>query len=521
LAIKGRNERWGYLGAALSGLILVSAFPKADMGWLAWFALVPYLSAFPHARLRAAVGQSSVFVSVFIGAGLYWIWLFAAHTVGYWLGSIAWIGAIVTQGAAYLVFACGAHWLGRARSPWFYRLGAPCLWTALEWARQFGTFGSGWGDLAYTQYRTIDILQVTKLTGVWGLSFLIVLVNVALAEWARPWVRSLLRASVIDRAGKSGWFIAGTASLAAACLVYGALVARGEPARGQVVVAALQGNFSEDEQVTPAYIADVLSAYSAQECEAARRGAVLSVWPETALPGYLRLDSSFGLPITTDALNLRQAQLVGDTDRNLADNRDQNVLIFVSSRGSIGSEYVKIHLMPFGEYIPLGRQFPWLRKLHLYIYDLDPGPPDQPLIDTGAPIGKIGTAICFDSTFGGLLRDQTARGARLLVVSTNDSWYGMTAAARQHAAFSSVRACECDRFLVRCAATGVSQIIDPSGRVRAQMPVFQRAVLIGNVEPRATRTLYVRWGDWFAFLCLAALAAMSCLRLRCSPAAMM
>ena len=139
------------------------------------------------------------------------------------------------------------------------------------------------------------------------------------------------------------------------------------------------------------------------------------------------------------------------------------------------------------------------------IYDMVPGTAHQPVLDAGAPVGKVGTAICYDSTDGEIMRRQVARGADLLVVSTDDTWFGRTAAARQHAACAAVRAAEDDRYLVRCAATGISQVIAPTGRVLAEAGLFTRHVVSAPVQARQDLTPYARWGDWFVAVCAAGL----------------
>ena len=166
--------------AVLSGLLLVGAFPHLDWGWLAWVALVPFLATFPHRRMRGALAAGAVLGLVYFGGVWYWMAVFAGHVIGRPLGVVVWIGAALAQTATVLVFAAGAQWLSRRPGVWAWRLGVPALWTVAEWARQFGPLGTGWGDLAYTQHAALLPLQLTKLTGVFGLSFLIVLVNVAL-----------------------------------------------------------------------------------------------------------------------------------------------------------------------------------------------------------------------------------------------------------------------------------------------------------------------------------------------------
>ncbi len=476
--------------AALSGVLLILCFPHGDLGWLAWAALVPFLLTFPHATLRAALAHGAVLGCVFFGGLMYWIGLFAAHAVGPVLGSVAWLGSVFALAPWLVIFAGGAHWLSR-RGFGVWLWGLPALWTVLEWGRQFGILGTTWGDLAFTQHRILSLLQVTKATGPWGLSFLVVLVNVLLAQLLRG------RREIVP---KRKAHFAGALAVFALALGSGWHTLNREHLHPAFVAAALQGNINQNVLDTPAYEQRVLDTFAAQSRTAKAQGATLTVWPETAVPGYLRLDPRFAQPIAQSAVLNHQTALVGARGYLFSEKKDTNTLFLVTPQGTIAGEYSKRHLVPFGEYVPLRATFPVLERLHLSVYDMAQGGAHQPLLDAGPPIGKIGAAICYDSTYSGLMRAQVARGANLLVVTTDDTWFGRTAAAGQHAAMASVDAAATDRYLVRCAATGISQVLDPAGRVIASSHLFVPAVVSVPVQSRHTQTFYVRYGDWFVLL---------------------
>lgn len=483
---------------ALSAVLLVMAFPHIDAGWLAWVALVPFLIALRACKLGAALAHGVLLGLLFFGGLLYWIGVFAAHVVGPGLAVVVLVGVAISQALTVVLFAGFAYGLGRLPSVWAWRLGIPALWCVLEWTRQLGPFGMGWGDLAYTQHSALPMLQLTKLAGVWGVSFVIVLVNVALAE-------TIMRAKV------TRWPIA-VAGLVAAILVFGEATLLTENFQPTYRAAALQANINQNVSQNPAYTRHVLQTFAQLGQKAAAQGVVLAVWPETGCPGYLRANHSLLLPISSEARAAHQTTLVGSMDIAMGATKASNTLFCVSPDGQISGEYSKQHLVPFGEYVPFRKQLPWLERLHLSIYDMAPGGGRQPLMQAVDPIGKIGAAICYDSTYGSLMRSESARGANILVVSTDDTWFGRTAAARQHTAMAAIRAAENDRCLVRCAATGVSQIIAPSGKVLAEAPLFTRAVVSAPVQSRSTRTLYCAWGDWFvaaAGLMLSALVLIS------------
>ena len=502
------NRRRPLALAALSGLLLVGAFPHLDWGWLAWVALVPFLATFPHRRMRGALGGGTALGLIYFGGVWYWMAVFAGHAIGRPLGVVVWVGAAGAQTATMLVFAAGAQWLSRRPGVWFWRLGVPALWTVGEWARQFGPLGTGWGDLAYTQHAALLPLQVTKLTGVFGLSFLIVLVNVAVREVLRGRLPPRLRHPERWRPGGSLFPLA-VLAVVLAVLAYGAVSLRTERLHPTFAAAALQADIDQNVKWTPEYVRRVMDTYGRQEQDAAAHGARLVVWPETAFPGSLRTDPVLRAELTSEAVRNDQVMLVGAVDYDAAAQKAANALFLIDSGGTVDGSYRKQRLVPFGEYIPYRKWLPFLDKLHLTIWDMVAGEARQPVLQAGPPVGKIGAAICYDSTDGEIVRRQVAQGADLLVVSTDDTWFGRTAAARQHAACAAVRAAEDDRYLVRCAATGISQIIAPTGQVITEADLFTRQVVLAPVQPRRGLTLYARWGDWFVAVCALGLALLA------------
>jgi len=524
---------WKTLGlTAVSGLLLAGALPHLDWGWLAWFALVPFLQLFPFRSTRAAFGHGMALGAFYLGVMSYWIIVFAAHLIGPALSALGW--ALVTAYQAFYlgVWAVGAQWLRTRPSPWAFRLGVPALWAVVEWWRQSGTLALGWGDLAYTQHLALPVLQVTKLTGIWGLAFLIVLVNVALAEGIGPGTHPAAGGvGPPDTGGQRGsesppltgeggepqrtgrGFPLFTAALAAAALGGGVLTIHRERLRPTFVAAALQGNINQNVPQDPAYVERVVQTFGAQSREAAAHGARLVVWPETAYPGYLQPDTPLGprARVAAEAVRDRQAALIGGVEYDAGQRKNANSLFLMDARGQVTGSYRKRQLVPFGEWTPGRRWMPFLESLHVTTFDMKPGADTQALLDGGPGIGRIGATICFESSYPRFLREQVARGAGLLVISTDDAWFGRTAAARQHSAIAAVRACEADRYLVRSAATGVSQIIDPTGRVVAEADLFRPAVVWAPVESRTTGTPFVRWGDWFVGFCALLLAGVSVL----------
>ena len=249
-----------------------------------------------------------------------------------------------------------------------------------------------------------------------------------------------------------------------------------------------------------------MRVFNAQSQEAAERGAKLVVWPETAYPGYVQDFDADRMQVAAELERNQQTALIGGAEYDWAQRKNANALFLMTPAGVVTGSYQKRQLVPFGEFVPGRRWMPFLEALHVTTFDMKAGADTQALLDGGPGIGKIGATICFESSYPRLGREQVRRGAGLLVISTDDAWFGRTAAARQHSAIAAVRAAETDRYLVRSAATGVSQIVAPTGQVLAEAGLFRPAVVAAPVQSRSTLTPYVRWGDWFIGFCVLLLA---------------
>lgn len=480
--------------AIVSGSLLILAFPKADLGWLAFVALIPFLRTFPYARARAALGYGFFTGFVFFSGLLYWIAVFTQHVIG-WLGVAAWLGLAGVQAVYVALFALAANLLWNRTTEAGRLFLLPSLWVLFEWLRQLGSLGMGWGDLAYTQWHDVPLLQLAPLAGCWAVSWLIVLVNCALAFPTRKTVG-----------------IAGAITCAA--IVWGFFAVSRPAERPTFVAAAIQADINQDvpwqngRPENPAYYAWTMATFGRMIAQAHAQDARLCAIAETGLPGYPRFDTGLLNGIFSWATANNTALAAGGHDIDPMSGKDTNSLFVITPEGHIAGEYAKQELVPFGEYVPYRKYLPFLDALHVAVFDDEPGSASQPAIDAGAPVGKIGSAICYESSYPRFLRQQTRAGANVLDVITDDTWFGKTAAARQHMAMSAMRAAECHRYLVRCAATGISAIFDPEGRVIAQAPLFKRAVVAAPIASLSGETPFVRYGDWFVALC--ALAAVVC-----------
>jgi apolipoprotein N-acyltransferase len=299
----------------------------------------------------------------------------------------------------------------------------------------------------------------------------------------------------------------GVLVLGALAFGWSALGQGGTPG-GSVRVAVIQPNIAQTLKWDPARHAEVMDVYEALTREAARPAEVadptsrpaLVIWPETAATIFLRGDPALLGRLQRLSAELRTPFVVGSVDRR-EEPRPQflNSAFFLTGQG-ITAKYDKIHLVPFGEYVPLAWLIGFVRSWAEFISDFGAGekPTIMPL--EGAPFG---TVICYEVIFPDLFRRGVIAGAAFMANITNDAWFGETSGPWQHLGTVSLRAVENRVAIARAANTGVSAFVDPSGRVRRALPLGERGVLVDRVPLRRRETLYARWGDWFVYACLA------------------
>lgn len=482
---EGSWRRWAL--AVLSGALLASAFPPLDWWPAAFVGLLPLLLAAagqPPARaawLGFASGMSFALLSI------PWV---VVTMVRY--GQMPWWGAaaVLLALAAYLACYPAGFTFLLARFPLppaAFPVGAAALWTALEYLRTYALSGFPWNLLGYSQLPNLPLAQVAAVTGVYGVSFLLVLTSAALAV---PLLGGTPRRQVRT-------IVAAAALLIGASHGAGAWVLRGsEGAAASLRIGIVQGNIEQALKWSPSALDTTLDTYARLSARAAKGGAALIVWPETAAPLLLRHDPVRLARVRALAESLGRPLLVGAPDRAPGEPiRLQNSAMLLGSDGRLVGKYDKMHLVPFGEYVPLESVLFFVDKLATGIGDFVPGE-IRTLFRLSE--GTFATSICFEVIFPAEVRAAVAEGAEFLVNITNDAWFGRSAAPAQHLRMAAFRALETRRYLVRSANTGISAVVDPYGRVLAATALFEEAVLVRAVAPRRDRTPYVRFGDWFA-----------------------
>jgi apolipoprotein N-acyltransferase len=265
------------------------------------------------------------------------------------------------------------------------------------------------------------------------------------------------------------------------------------PSNSPIAVRLVQTNISIDYPWRDPAEDDLLVELERLSTSAGAKPELV-VWPETPAPFYLSENLHFGRRMRELARGLGAYLVIGHID-HIGEN-PSNSAAMIGPTGDTVSRYDKMHLVPFGEYVPFKSLLFWADSLTRQVGDFTPGT-QYTVSQTGGH--RLSTVICYESIFPDLVRQFVDRGAELLVVITNDGWFGESSAPFQHLRMGVVRAVENRRYMVRTANTGVSAIIDPYGRIVARTPIGQRMILDGTAHFRSSKTFYTQYGDVFAW----------------------
>ena len=462
----------------VSGTLVVLSLPKPDLYPLAWIALVPWFYLIVGTTtLRQQLATAYATGLVFFGGTFYWISETMAIYGGLSIPLAIGVGALFVVAFAlyFVLFALGLHIAVKQFGTRGLFLAAP-LWVSIELLRSVLVSGFPWMLSGYALVPYAGILQMATWTGIYGLSFVAVAVNSLI-------VYGLMRPS------KTSLGIAAAVILVATFLPVMARKPPGDP----LAVRLVQTNISLDQpwkQPDSEQLLDELGKLSTSDASRPK----LVVWPETPAPFYLNEDAGFRARMQDIARKLGAYFLVGYVDA--VGEGPSNSAGLLDPKGDQVSRYDKMHLVPFGEYVPFKRLLFFAESLTRQVGDFVPG--TEYTIASLDGHG-ISTAICYESIFPDLVRRFVKRGSELLVVITNDGWFGESSAPYQHLRMGVVRAVENRRYMVRTANTGISAIIDPYGRIEASTPIGIRTILDGTAYFRSDRTFYTEYGDVFAY----------------------
>jgi len=489
--------------SALSGLLWALTFPKFDLEWLAWFAFIPlFWATFGQTPQRSA-GLGFVMGMVFYLVSLSWI-----NNTLINFGNIPTVLAwgILILLAAYLSFyiALFCYLLNRFgySNPVYGYLLSPLLWTALEYLRSTDLeLGFSWQGLGYSQFQTLPVIQLAEFTGVYGISFLIVLVNAGLfflmhprIALENPWRKFRLRVFGL------------TATTLALCLGFGFYTLNTPPPQKNetLKVALIQGNIPQHIKWNPAYRQQVMEKYKELTLQSAGEKPDLVVWPEAVTPFMFERDQQGANALRALARDTGIPLVFGSPASGMKGDRPvlYNSAYYISEKGQVAPQrYDKVHLVPFGEFVPFRNLLFFVEKMVEVIGDFDRGTGVTLFSQNG---NAFGVSICFEIAFPDLVRQPVREGATFLVNITNDAWFGKSAASYQHISMAALRAVENRVPIVRAANTGITGTIDPLGRIGPATEIFVEEALVTSIRPSANGpTLYALFGDWFPRVCIA------------------
>jgi apolipoprotein N-acyltransferase len=405
------------------------------------------------------------------------------------VSAVLWVLFSLYIGLHQALFAALVAWAAEARAGFSRRalFLAPFLWVAVELLRTY-LVGFPWDLLGTAQVGNIPLARIATVTGVYGISFEIALVNTAFA--AAFLVRPKRRRNLL------------VAAITAAIALQATALVKLDPLPHNATAVLVQQNLALNEQWNADFFERTLRELEHISVPSNNDAANLIVWPESPSPFFLNDDRFVG---TVGEIARRNrawviAGSVGVPAGSQGGEQDAvfNAAALISPGGVVAARYDKIHLVPWGEYVPFKAIFAFAKALTREVGNFEPGTDRNPM---QAGDARIGTFICYEAVFPGEVRVFVDRGADLLVNISNDGWFGNSGAPEQHLNMARMRAIENGRWLLRSTNTGITASIDPLGRVVAVAPRNQRAVLDAPYMLLRERTFYTSNGDWFPIAC--------------------
>ena len=508
---------WPWVAAIVSGVLCTACFPPFNQGWFCWIALTPLIVAIWFSGKDSKRRWLRDLLLGYVAGIVFFTGTFS------WLGSLGtlfenfWLHGLSLLLSLYLAvyFAFWSWFAGLIRptgfvTSWRNLLAAflaASTWVVHEWVRGWMFGGFGWNGLGVALHANWPVIQIAEFTGVTGLSFLIAFANVIAVTTP---IRLVLEARTHRM--RPHWDLNLTMLAIIGLFVLGWRVAQSPRPSKTIRVAAVQANVPQQQKFDPQFTRKIFDQFArlSEIALTSSPPADLLIWPESSMPDPVRDENSESYQFVTDfSASTKTDLLLGTID--VEDGHDYNAALLVSDGGRKMQIYRKVHLVPFGEYIPLRHSFPlfaavaskWVQG------DFDVGDDYTIFSLTNADV-QVAPLICFEDTVGELTRQFVLKGANLLVDVTNDGWFLHSAGSHQHLANAIFRCVETRRPMVRAANTSVTCFVNELGRVTQILrddtgSTFTEGVLTGEVNvPRDRQlTFYARHGELFAKCCAA------------------
>lgn len=485
--------------ALLSGLLLFLSFPKFGLGIIAWIAFVPlFIALKDDLSLRQAAWLGFISgITAHIGM-IYWIADVVIH-YGHlpFYRSMMVMFLLASYLSIYVALFSSAIVFLRQRFALY--LVAPVSWICLEYLKSNLFTGFPWENLGYSQYADYYFIQIADVAGVYGLSFLVMLINVTIYEVLTKRFKDTLALSITVLLLCLGGYLYG--------ILRTSQIDQVQENAPTIEIALVQGNIDQSIKWNPKYQKDTLDVYENLSPRHPDGKERLLVWPETAVPFDFQDESDLKKRVESIAVRSESWFIFGSMSYELKGGVKNyyNSAYLLSPAGRVHGKYDKVHLVPYGEYVPLRRIFPSITALAADIGDFLPGREYIPL-----KMGKrhIGVLICYEGILSEAARRYKRASADFLVNITNDAWFGTTSAPYQHFSMTLFRAIETRLFLARAANTGISAIVDPTGRIVRKTELFKKDKISASIKIVKVSTIYANYGDWLTFMAYTALIVM-------------
>jgi apolipoprotein N-acyltransferase len=485
-----------FFPACLSGFLLALAFPGVNFYPIAFVGLVPLLVYIKELRKkeRFYAGLIAGFVHYLIL--IHW---FLPTMLTYGKLNIIIAGSALILLCLYFAvyFAFFSLILG------FFKYNsllmpflAACLWVALEYLRTYIFTGLPWGITGYSQYLNNYFIQIADITGIYGISFFIILIN------------ALVAVIIINlKKDNKKVLLSGLYILIVFIGIFSYGITRNNKidtyidSADHAKIAVVQGNIRQDVKWDTRYINDTLNKYFGLSEKASKEMPDLIIWPETALPFYYGFSKKLSDQVDICVRKAKTNFLIGSPafKRTKTGTEYYNRAYLLNKFSIETGKYDKIHLVPFGEYVPLGKYLSFLGKLTAQAGDFTQGEYNTKPLEFGD--SQSGVLICFEILFPSLSSSFVQKGADFLITITNDAWFGDSSAAEQNFSTTIFRAIENRRSVARAANTGISGFVSPNGRVYEKSELFVEASLVHELPILKIKSFYTIFGDVFAILC--------------------
>ncbi len=502
----------GVLLSLFSGILLCFSFPNfienttsVHTSFFMWFAFVPvFYLVYNTKRIIDVLAYSLITGLVFYLAGLYWFCYVGPMGV---FAYVAW-AALCVYFAVLFAGTAGAAFILKQKFDLPYLLTLPSLFTFSEFVREW--LFTGFPNLtpAQSQHQFTFILQLLKITGVYGLNFIIYFINAAIAA-------AIIRER--EELKKAGTVLSAAVFMILIVLTVAVNMKKDTFSGGVLKCAILQANIDQNVKWDAAFRINTLREFRQMTQEASVVKPDLYVWPETGFPGQIGADERARLEVSGWSKGAYNLMGSDRADFSSGHPKYYNSVYLISGKDILGI-YSKYHLVPFGEYIPFQDAIPFVNKVvQRYGYiGFSRGVEIKPIM-MNASYG-FGSLICYDSFFPEISREFARKGAGFLTNLSYETWYGVSPASAQIFTNALLRAVENDLYFVRCVASGISGVADNRGRILKTTKLFTKDILICDIRVKnsndasGSMTLYTKYGDWFPWAAIFLPAAVLAIR---------